>query len=570
MIKFTQFATYDSNGPKVFVLHKDHLEKTAEYLPEVNNYAANLKPTPGKTFLLVNAMTADEFFGPNLNGDAFPETQLTKYFKTFETHGYAYKHHQNKNPLLASGKVIFAAYNPSMHRVELIIQIENDKAGDIVQRIEKGEFPPVSMGVRTPSDQCSICFKRSTNVADYCDHLKHEMRHVYSDGRQVKAINNDKLTFFDISFVRIPADKTASVLKKIAEVGSEHVTPSAEIGEEILKSAGIKESTLVKEIDGEVTAANEDPKRLIFNSQPDFPRETIDKILQKHALNEVLSTLLGMRIMPKPEEFQYMVLYKTKGPEEAKQVYERKRMYMDIGEDPVIPLDVNIANFCDEIGFQLGEWARTSSLTKPVVIRRVLMKMAEEIETPAPAPVVKTEPVLEPIKNPLIPLLGMGALYIGYHKLFNNVGLTGPLANAGGFEKFLLSKPWLIPIVLGSAAMATAGIQKSFLKEAATFEPHFLKRMLISVPASYLYAGYAENKVQKGEPVSEMQNLVRKHPFLTGMAGTWGLGKMQKLIKSKGIVSKTAQLGSLDDFIYGLGPDKLEEFYNDVIGKESS
>jgi hypothetical protein len=29
-------------------------------------------------------------------------------------------------------------------------------------------------------------------------------------------------------------------------------------------------------------------------------------------------------------------------------------------------------------------------------------------------------------------------------------------------------------------------------------------------------------------------------------------------------------LGSLDEFIYGLGPDKLEVFYNDVIGKETS
>ena len=57
-----------------------------------------LKISPGKMYLHINAMGAGEFYGPNRNGDYFPEETLKQYFKTFETSpAHVFRHHVNKD-----------------------------------------------------------------------------------------------------------------------------------------------------------------------------------------------------------------------------------------------------------------------------------------------------------------------------------------------------------------------------------------------------------------------------------------------------------------------------------------
>ena len=70
-------------------------------------------------------MGASEFYGPNRNGDAFRESELIKTHKTFETNAHVYKSHVNKDPAKSYGKVVKSFYNPDMHRVELILEIDN-------------------------------------------------------------------------------------------------------------------------------------------------------------------------------------------------------------------------------------------------------------------------------------------------------------------------------------------------------------------------------------------------------------------------------------------------------------
>lgn len=126
---------------------------------EALDYIKHVKPIPGKTVILVLAMTAGEFYGPNRNGDGWPERPviagptkigpdavLPKHYKTFETNANIFKHHINKNPDKRIGDVLRAFYNWAMHRVELLLALNNDRAEDIVERIEKEEFPAVSMG----------------------------------------------------------------------------------------------------------------------------------------------------------------------------------------------------------------------------------------------------------------------------------------------------------------------------------------------------------------------------------------------------------------------------------------
>jgi hypothetical protein len=139
---------------------------------------------------------------------------------------HPYKHHVNKDPSRAFGEVVLAVWNPKMHRVELVVYLDRAKckkwaASDVIERIERGEFPDVSMGCKVPYDVCTICENRSKTKKDYCIHASSEMNRIYPDGRKV-AVRNDYPKFFDISFVFIGADKSAKVLAKLAHVGEQN------------------------------------------------------------------------------------------------------------------------------------------------------------------------------------------------------------------------------------------------------------------------------------------------------------------------------------------------------------
>ena len=87
----------------------------------------------------------------NVNGDYFPEEALAHEgadygYKTFETEAKVYKHHINKDPTRSYGDVLLSVYNPTYHRVELILGVNMDSGRDISDRIENGEYLDWSMG----------------------------------------------------------------------------------------------------------------------------------------------------------------------------------------------------------------------------------------------------------------------------------------------------------------------------------------------------------------------------------------------------------------------------------------
>jgi hypothetical protein len=600
MIKFTTFASADKEGhPLIRILNGDLLEKNAGYKPDVEDFISTMEKKADHTYILVNAMTSGDFYGPNLNGDYFSDDQLTKYHKTFEKNAHFYRHHKNKNPEESAGKVIYASHNPDMHRVELVIALDNKKSQDILEALNAGELFPVSMGVRTPSDKCSICGNRSKNIHEYCDHLKFEMRKVLPDGRRVMAINDDRLNFFDISKVRIPADRVAGTIAKIASAehvpdtdDNESVIPSAQIGEDFLKESGLKESALTKEVPATIEAFSADPHSLILDSQKKLPVELLDKIAEQHSLKDILSTFLGLRVMPRPEEFQRIVLVNMDRKPYADQVLERGAMIMDMEEQPQIPIDITLDGFNHELAANMLDYLPEIALTKPLIIRRVMVKRAD-IESSKqgligtmvqkiPGVGIPKGPrpsMYAPTKNPLLPMIGLGGLYAGFGTLLNKVVQSGHVSSEvfghfGDYDKFLLQNPWLVPLFVGAVAMGTEGLGKVLFhkKEAGVGEtavkkfPDIAKKIVVAVPASYIYAGHIENKMQEGKPISKFEDLVRKHPFLAA-AGTLGAHGWAWPHIKKDVGSKLASyLGSLDKVVYGLGPEKFEELYNDVVG----
>lgn len=230
-----------------------HIDTTriTKYASEALDYVKSVAPEPGKTILLLNAMGAEETYGPNRNGDGFPEfpvpargkiasagrpwfvppgEELTKHFDSFERNpAHAFKHHVNRDPSKASGVVKKAFWNPRMHRVELLVSVDNDKDPEWVKRAADGEFVPVSMGCRIKRDVCARCGNEAPTRADYCDHVKLAMNVVDVNGFK-DYVHNPSPDFFDISRVFRPADRTGYTLKKVAYVHD--VRLSADLGAE--------------------------------------------------------------------------------------------------------------------------------------------------------------------------------------------------------------------------------------------------------------------------------------------------------------------------------------------------
>lgn len=316
---------YKDEEPTISILNLSALsaglEKVAAH-EDIQAYLDVLEPKPGFTYLHINAMTAGEYHGANRNADYFPEDNLKKYYKTFETSpAYVYRSHINKDPKKSYGKVLFAVYNERMHRVELVCECPDELVADINQRITRGEFPTTSMACRTPADTCSICGNRATSRQAYCKHLKSELNKLYPDGRRVMAINDQPLSFFDISIVVRPADVNSSILQKVADA---EVMGSAELAEVegltedgFHKRAALKKlSELVKEItDGcYVVGAGKTTEEILGQAAPkDLPLGAID-MLHHFELPQTLSAMANMGISPSVSFLAELITRKKLGP----------------------------------------------------------------------------------------------------------------------------------------------------------------------------------------------------------------------------------------------------------------
>ncbi len=163
-------------------------------------------------------MGAGEYYGCNRNGDYFEEVVLRERHPTFISNAMVYKHHQNKDPNKAYGKVLYSTYNELMHRVELIVDVDAETCASEIAKIQAGEDVAFSMACRVPFDICNKCGNKAKTVAHYCECLRDHMGEILPDGFQVWA-NNTEPTFIDISFVFRPADRIAYAFEKVASAG---------------------------------------------------------------------------------------------------------------------------------------------------------------------------------------------------------------------------------------------------------------------------------------------------------------------------------------------------------------
>jgi hypothetical protein len=177
------------------------------------------------------------------------------------------------------------------------------------------------------SHNCTICGNRAPTRAQYCDHLRFQMRDVIN-GVKVAALNPSP-KFFDISWVIRPADPTAYMMKKVA-YEQPYVISGAEAGEYLdlmdeRKLAAHKIAVIDKVIQGvplDAKTENVDPTELrnIQNMRPTVLEgsksiPTIDdgtlQQLSKFPLNKTLSTAFSGGMMLKTPEFTKLIFFKS-------------------------------------------------------------------------------------------------------------------------------------------------------------------------------------------------------------------------------------------------------------------
>lgn len=587
MIKVCQYKAGPGQGDRLVQLFQPgdikgaaaffSMGKTAApMLSEVQQYLKGLKPNPNNIYVLVNALGAGEYWGSNINGDYFPEPALIHKgqdwgYETFYN-AFPYKHHVNKDPSKSFGKVELVAWHDQMKRVELVVAISRQLAKqfgaeDVIDKLDRGLFPDVSMGCKVPYDLCSICtdwinYRRAQSTFDprvhrtvgqavlawhkkqpirglsitrndYCEHLQRLLNRILPDGRKVYAIN-DYPRFFDISFVFIGADKTAKVMAKLASVGMQgDVIPSWYIAEQLgyndledeprgrsmvgwrmEKAASVdsvraimakKAAQKRAEITKDVTPSQFGGKAVAPEEHfhPDLPTDLLDQ-LGHCPLHEALSTPATMGMVLKPREFQRIVIIQMGRKPLADELDRHDQVFAPTeGMSHLAP--VGGEHFSDAIMRLLLPFLEDRSILEPVAKRRIIRISMGKHPMGGRSPEEVSDPFLQKLSSAYNGYLNrLGACLSSSHER-----ITGD------------TELW--------QAVHQEGLPSGFEKMAAgaKVDP---KLLLGAVGAALLVSQMAkyrrEQAMMKGRPpTGAVTSFLADHPAL--LAAAAGLGIMQ-------------------------------------------
>lgn len=230
----------------------EEFEKVASTLVDL---PPGVEYDPDFLYILIRIISSGHIYGPNKNGDYFPEEELLKTYETFND-AHTFKNHENKDIAKAIGPVISAKWNPELRTVEVLKAIDRKLAPEIVRGFEKGYMTDVSMGCRVPYTCCSVCGNKARTAKEYCDHIRRYRMEFLPTGERVFEVNFSP-KFHDSSVVLNGAERSAKALviyrppaqdapvafKKIAsEKGLRHYMPITD--HEVEKLASYRDNHL--------------------------------------------------------------------------------------------------------------------------------------------------------------------------------------------------------------------------------------------------------------------------------------------------------------------------------------
>jgi hypothetical protein len=178
---------------------------------------------PDCLYLWIRIVSAGEAYGPNKNGDYFPESELLGYYDTFKN-AHTFKNHENKKVENAIGKIISVRWDPIMKCVEIFKSIDKKIAPEIARGYLKGYLTDVSMGCRVPYTICSICGNKARKKSEFCEHVNLYRMQYLANGERVFEVNFEP-NFHDSSTVLTGAERVAKAMM-IIEAPPEGAQPS--------------------------------------------------------------------------------------------------------------------------------------------------------------------------------------------------------------------------------------------------------------------------------------------------------------------------------------------------------
>lgn len=164
----------------------------------------------------------------NANGDSFPREELLRkrssdgfyVYQTFNLKPF-HTEHKADNPLLASGFLLDSHYNQNDlndEHVDIVVCCDKSKDPEGAKGILTGRVRSYSMGCNVDYTICSVCGKKATKKADYCNHIRF-MKCSYLNGTYVfeKCYG---VEYTELSKVKNPADKTAITQEVLSKAAS--------------------------------------------------------------------------------------------------------------------------------------------------------------------------------------------------------------------------------------------------------------------------------------------------------------------------------------------------------------
>jgi len=477
----------------------ESLSKEASASPAIE-YIKHVQPVPGRTVVLIIGLGSFEYYGLNRNGDGFNEHPykpgqsngpgrdawimedecIQHHYQSYEQ-GHVFRHHVNKDPRRAVGKVLKAFWNSFMHRVEVLEDLDNNLASDLVQRISDGEYPAKSMGCRIKFDVCTKCGNMAPTRRQYCDHLKFEMNRLDPLTGIRNGALNPKPRFFDSSWVIRPADRCGFMLKKVAEVSSPYeLWSSRDLGDYVEslndKSAAAKKLAVIDKVvrgyPAGIVGGTPEGKLIEQYRDSTLPSlvENTEELssadlapLNKYPLADSLEALSGKGILPTTPEFLRLFMAKAApGHEVPPEVMNRlvslqSELFELFQQHPSLLADVGEPLFKTSAenpvpGEVLEPMAKQRSLWSDYFRRRLVPQSLRHGDAPKTELMTVTSPRGEQyqttrgateaagdaITNANIKrLAGAGALMAGAYKTYMLPGramlLSLPLAGAGAY-----------------------------------------------------------------------------------------------------------------------------------------
>ena len=212
MFKFSRNTDFD------FGMESASIIKDASSLTKRASAKSLLKyeKTPNQEDVHIIALGAYEGTGFNRNGDGFSEPDCitnAHYFKDADR--ALHRHHKNGKKDPKFGNIKAAAYNEPMKRIELIVGHDKDKCADILTEIEKKGQANYSMASKQKYDVCSWCKHKAFSDAARCEHIPDKIGEINKEG-EMCGMHNPDPHWFEISYVKRPADRIGMSLQKVA------------------------------------------------------------------------------------------------------------------------------------------------------------------------------------------------------------------------------------------------------------------------------------------------------------------------------------------------------------------